>query len=134
MSVEYDVDAEGFCAMIGSLIQQNLERDPDRYRLLRASVVAIEVPDAEVSVTLRMSPGRVEVAAGADPEAAVRLVADSTELLRMAGAPLRFGFPDALDAEGRHVIRDILSGRVQVRGLLRHPRSVSRLSRLLSAR
>ena len=134
MRVEYTGDAEGLASVIGSLIQQNLERDPDRCRLLRASVVAIEARDAEVSVTLRMFPGRIEVAAGADPEADVRLVADSTELLRMAGAPLRFGFPDALDPEGRDVIRDILSGRVRVRGLLRHPRSVSRLSRLLSAR
>lgn len=134
MIVEYVCDPEGLAWMIGSLIEQNLERDPDRLRLLRPSTIAIEAPDAAAGVTLRMLPGRVEVSGGADRHAEVRLVADSAELLRMAGVPLRFGLPDAFDAEGREVLWDLLTGRVRLRGLLRHPRSVSRLSRLLSAR
>lgn len=133
MRVVYATDEpSGLATMVGSLIDQNLERDPTRRRLLRRSMVAITVPDAGVAITVRMSPGGVEVRDGADPAAQVAITADSERLLGLTSAPLRFGLPDPIDPRGRAVLRDVLSGRIRIRGLLRHPRRLARLSALLS--
>ena len=60
--------------------------------------------------------------------------ASSTKLLELAGAPLRFGLPDAFNRDGRALIRDLLTRRIRVRGLIRHLGTVRRLNTLLSAR
>jgi hypothetical protein len=125
-------EPSGLASMVGGLIEQNLERDPSRLRLLRASSATITVPDAGVAISVRTGPGEVEVRDGADPDAQIAITADSERLLSLTSAPLRFGLPDVLHARGRAVLGDVLSGRVRIRGLLRHPRRLARLSSLLS--
>jgi hypothetical protein len=118
--------------MVGGLIDQNLERDPTRRRLLRPSSATLAAPDAGVAVTVLTSAGGVEVRDGEDPSAHIAISADSDRLLGLTAAPLRFGLPDPLDARGRAVLRDVLSGRIRIRGMLTHPRRLARLSSLLS--
>lgn len=118
--------------MVGGLIDQNLERDPTRRRLLRPSMATITVPDAGVAITVLTSSGGVEVRDGADPSPHVAITADSDRLLGLTSAPLRFGLPDPFDPRGRAVLRDVLSRRIRIRGILRHPRRLARLSALLS--
>jgi hypothetical protein len=129
-----DASPSGLAAMLGGLIDQNLVRDPGRRRLMKRSVFAIEAPDAGVAVTLHVAPEGVRVADGFDEAAQVRVRADSARLLAIAGAPLRFGLPDLLSAQGRDVIADIARGRVRITGLVLHPVRVARLTTLLSAR
>jgi hypothetical protein len=125
-------EPSGLATMVGGLIDQNLERDPSRLRLLRPSSATITVPDAGVAITVRTGPGEVEVCDGADPDAQLAITADAERLLALTSAPLRFGLPDVFDPRGRAVLGDVLSGRVRIRGLLRHPRRLARLSSLLS--
>jgi hypothetical protein len=133
VTVVYGTDEpSGLASMVGGLIDQNLERDPARLRLLRSSSATITVPDAGVAITVRTGPGEVEVRDGADPRAQLAITADSDRLLALTSAPLRFGLPDLLDTRGRAVLGDLLSRRVRIRGLLRHPRRLARLSSLLS--
>lgn len=133
MKVVYGTDEpSGLATMVGGLIDQNLERDPTRRRLLRPSSATITVPDADVAITVRMGPGGVEVIDGADPAAHVAITADSHRLLGLTCAPLRFGLPDPFDLRGRAVLRDVLSRRIRVRGLISHPRRLACLSALLS--
>jgi hypothetical protein len=49
-------DPSGLASMVADLIEQNLARDPDRRRLLHASVAVLDAPDAEVTVFLRIDP------------------------------------------------------------------------------
>jgi hypothetical protein len=130
--VHVDPGATGLPAMLGQLIEQNLERDPRRRRVLRPSIVSIRVPDADISASVRIRPAGVEVRPGLDPDAQVVIRADADRVLALTAVPLRFGFPDVLRAGGRAVVRDLLAGRIRVRGLLRHPVRVARLSMLLS--
>jgi hypothetical protein len=133
VTVVYGTDEpSGLASMVGGLIDQNLEREPTRLRLLRSSTATITVPDAGVAITVRVGPGEVEVRDGADPDAQVAITADSDRLLALTSAPLRFGLPDVLDPRGRAVLGDLLSRRVRIRGLLTHPRRLARLSSLLS--
>lgn len=133
-SVTYaDAEPNGLASMLGTLIEQNLARDPGRRRLLRPAAVALTATDADVAVTLRIGPGGVEVANGADPHPHLEVRTDSHRLLDLAGVPLRLGLPDVLTVPGREVTRALLTGRLRVRGLLRHPTRLMRLNRLLSA-
>ncbi len=134
MSVTYaDDEPNGLAELLGELIAQNLARDPARRRYLRPGVVVVESTDHEVAVTLRFTDGAVEIANGAGEGAHVHVRAEGRALLGLAGAPLRFGLPDALVSEGRAVLGDILRGHVEVRGLVSRLPAVRRLTMLLSA-
>lgn len=130
--IEGTDEVSGLAVMIGTLIEQNLERDPSRRRLLRPSVACLSASDAEVSVTIRTSPGRVQISDGMADDAQVTITSDSGRLLDMTAAPLRFGLPDAFDPLGRAALGNVLSRRVRIRGMVRHPRLVARLASLLS--
>jgi hypothetical protein len=131
--VDYaDEEPNGLAAMIGGLIEGNLKDHPERERLLRPAVVGIVADDAGVGITLRISPGQVVVVNGVVGDPAVIVRGDSGTLTELSSAPLRFGFPDALTADGRAVTRKLTSGDLKVSGLIRHPALVARLNRLLS--
>jgi hypothetical protein len=125
-------EPSGLASMVAELIQQNLARDPDRRRLLQRSVAVLDAPDAEVTVSLRIDPEGVRVGDGDVPDAHVRITADAGRLLDLTIAPLRFGLPDLQAPEGRTIVRDLLARRLRIRGLLRHPLRLARLTQLLS--
>ena len=125
-------EPSGLASMVAELIEQNLARDPERLRLLHPSVAVLDAPDAEVTVFLRIDPEGVRVGDGDVPDAHVRIRSNSGRLLDLTTAPLRFGLPDALTPEGRAIVRDLLARRLRIRGLLRHPLLLARLTKLLS--
>lgn len=125
-------EPSGLASMVAELIEQNLARDPGRRRLLRPSVAVLDAPDAEVTVFLRIDPDGVRVGDGDVPDAHLRIQADSGRLLDLTTAPLRLGLPDLLAPEGRAIVRDLLARRLRIRGLLRHPLRLARLTQLLS--
>jgi hypothetical protein len=126
-------EPNGLASMLGTLIEQNLIRDPARRRLLRPAVVTVTATDADAGVTLRIGHGALEIVNGADPHPQLDVSTDSHRLLDLASVPLRMALPDLLDARGRAVIISVLRRRLRVRGLLRHPLLLTRLNRLLSA-
>jgi hypothetical protein len=127
-------DPSAFAQMLGGLIEANLLRSPGRARLLRPAVVELEALDAGTLATVRLRPGRVEVVDGpSGPRADVRIRATGRDLLELAAAPLRFGLPDPLRAEGRAVLGAVATGRVRVAGMAVHPLVLARFARLLSA-
>jgi hypothetical protein len=133
VEVEYlDQEPNGLAAMIGGLIEGNLAAHPERRALLKPATVGVVASDAGVALTLRLSPHRVTVANGivGRPEVIVRT--DSVTLTELSSIPLTLGFPDARSEAGREMTRKLLRGDLEVKGLLRHPRTVSRLNRLLS--
>jgi hypothetical protein len=133
--VDYvDEEPNGLATMIGGLIQGNLNDHPERERLLRPAVVGVVADDAGVGITLRISPGRVVVVNGVVGDPMVIVRADSGTLTELSSAPLRFGLPDPLSADGRAITRKLRNGELKVKGLSKHPGTVRRLNRLLSVR
>jgi hypothetical protein len=134
LEVEYlDEEPNGLAAMIGGLIEANLEAHPERVALLRRRAsIGIVAADAGVALTLHLAPGRVTVSNGITGKPQVVVRADSETLTALTSVPLRFGFPDAMTAEGRAVTRKLLNRSLKVHGLAVHPRIVSHLNRLLS--
>ena len=130
-----DAEPNGLARMLAGLLEANLDRRPGRAALLRPAVVEVDAADAGVVVTVRLDGRGVRVSNGAAaPRPDVRVRASGHDLLALSAAPLRFGFPDPLRREGRAVLGLIVSGKVRVSGMVRHPVVLSRFSRLLSAR
>jgi hypothetical protein len=125
-------EPSGLASMVADLIEQNLARDPTRRALLRKSVAVLEAPDADVTVFLRIERDGVRVGDGEVPDAPLRIRSDSRRLLDLTTAPLRGGFPDPLRPEGRAIVWGLLRRRIRIRGLLRHPVRLARLTKLLS--
>lgn len=134
MSVAFaDEEPVGLARMLGDLIEQNLARDPSRRILLKPAVIVVTATDAEVSVTLHISGEGVRIVNGAEPEAPVHIRSTGGRLFGLVACPLRFGLPDLLSREGRAILADLVKGRTEIRGLVRHLPSVRRLTMLLSA-
>lgn len=134
MTVEYlDPEPNGLAVMLGGLIEANLEQHPERAALLRPAAIGITAPDAEVSVTIRLSPGRVTVAngiAGTPPDLMVR--ARSDDLIDLSSVPLKLGLPDVMTRQGRAVNKKLLKREVTVEGMYRHLGKLARFNKLLS--
>ncbi|MGH2634733.1 MAG: hypothetical protein ACRDHU_01065 [Actinomycetota bacterium] len=128
-----DADPNGLAEMLAGLLEANLARHPDRSALLLPAVVELDAVDADVTVSVRTLPGRIEIANGPAGEAAdVELHASSQGLLALSAVPLRLGLPDPFRRSGRSVLGEIMRRRVRVSGMLRHPVVLSRFARLLS--
>lgn len=125
-------EPSGLAEMLAGLLEQNLDRRPERASLLRPSVVLLEVPDSGVIVSVRTWPGGLRVADGNVRDADLRVVANADRLLATASAPLRAGLPDPLRPAGRAVLADVVTGRIRVHGLVRHPVRLARFISLLS--
>jgi len=126
-------EGAGLAGLVIGLLEQNLERDPSRRRLLRGGQVVIAATDAEAAVRVELVPGLPWIAGGS-LGAPVEVRAPSVALMALAAVPLRFGLPDILSQDGRRVVGGILRRTIRVRGLVRHLATVRRLTMLLSAR
>jgi hypothetical protein len=128
-----DVEPNGLADLVGRLIETNLEADPGRRSLLRDTVVRLRASDAATEATVALSSDGVAVSNGPVGRRPHLLIdAEAYDLNELAGAPLRFGFPDAVHAKGRAVLRRIATRHVRVSGMVRHPIRLSRFTRLLS--
>ena len=134
MTVRFaDAEPNGLADLLRRLIETNLEAEPDRRGLLRDTVVLLTASDAAIEATVMLSSAGVDVSSGpAGRRPHLVIAADAYDLIELAGAPLRFGFPDLLRPRGRSVIRRIATRHVRVSGMLLHPIRLSRFTRLLS--
>ena len=130
---EAEPEAAGLAELVIGLVEQNLERDPSRRRLLRGGTVVIGATDAEAAVRVELVT-ELPWAVGWPLVAPVEVLAPSVVLMALASVPLRFGLPDVFTRDGRRIVGGILRRTIRVRGLVRHPATVRRLTMLLSAR
>ena len=134
MNVTYlDEEPNGLAAMLGGLIEANLEQHPERMALLsKPATYAITAPDADVSVTIHIGPDGVKVANGIRGKAHVSVRAQSDDLIGLSSVPLRFGLPDSMTKEGREVVAKLLKGQVKVKGMVLQGGKLATLNKLLS--
>ena len=132
-TVEYiDAEPNGLASMIGGLIEGNLATHPERERLLKPAMIAIEAPDAGVSLSLLIQPGKVRVANGVRGKPQLFVRAPSETLIELSSVPLRFGLPDSMTKEGRAVNQKLFRGELKVKGMFAHLGKLARLNKLLS--
>jgi len=124
----------GLAVMLADLIRQNLEQNPRRepdFQKLDA-VIAVEVPDAEVTVTLEFSRGSLVVHGGLRDSPVLLIRAGARNLLALPLVRISAGMPNLLSSDSRILRNGLLSGEVKIRGMFRHPLRLVRFTRLIS--
>jgi hypothetical protein len=124
--------AEGLAVMLGALLA-SVDVNPSKGRILDAmnGTVTIAVPDAEVEVGLRFSPGTCRVYGAAIAGSKVRIEMPSDTLMAFSTIPLMWGLPSVLSPEGRAFNVALLKRQVRITGL-RHLTLIRQLNTLLS--
>ncbi len=125
-------EPSGLASMVADLIEQNLARDPDTAgspsKVGRGARCARCRRDGLPPDRTRGCPGRRRRRSRCAPADPLRLGAAARPHHRAAAR----GLPDPLRPEGRAIVRDLLRRRIRIRGLLRHPLRLVRLTKLLS--
>jgi hypothetical protein len=138
LDIRIDKSAEdiGLADMLAGLIRQNVEQHPERKADFDAlgGIIALEAKDAEVSLTLDFSGGVLVIYGGTKGKPDVNISTDSSTILELNNAKLRFGLPDITDATGRAVFKKVFSGELKMTGmgLILKPKLLMRFTRLLS--
>jgi hypothetical protein len=128
-----DAEPNGLASMLGGLIEGNLATHPEREELLaKPATFGIVARDIDVTVSIRLQPGKVTVRNGLVGRPDIKVDTDSETLVGLSSVPLKFGLPDAMTKEGREVNRKLLKKQLRVKGLVRHPGKLARLNKLLS--
>ena len=127
-------EPSGLADLLRRLLEGNLAAHPERAALLVPAVVGIHAADADVAVTLELSPAGIVVRDSRPGGVAcdLEIVAASADLLSLTASPLVLGLPDPRTSSGRAVLAKIARGRIRIRGLLRRPALTTRVARLLS--
>jgi len=126
-----------FAVMMAELIRANLADHPDKARDFSAmhGRVALVAEDADTSVTLLFSGGKLSVHAGlyGIPDLVVRGPSEALiDLSRVPPHP-RFSFlPDFRSDVVRSLARALVDKKLRIYGLVSHPGLGLRLSRVLS--
>jgi len=127
----------GLAAMIAQLIRQNLESRPDKQRACRRmrGRVTLVAEDAETSLTLRFAGGTVWVHDGMFGLPDILVRGSSEDLINLSRIPLlpgRLELPDPRTPVVRALVASFRSGRLRMRGGLRHPTLLLGLSQALN--
>lgn len=135
-------DSCGLAVMLADLLQQNLESKPKKLRDFNALDLSVGLiaQDADVSLTLVFRRGELTLYAGIVGVPDLGIVGSSDAILAMSDMPLTegFGIPWApkSDESGRAVLDQaraaMKSGDLEVHGAAAHPRSLLRLTRVMS--
>lgn len=126
-------EAEGLGGMLADLIRANLEAHPNRIALLQGvrGSVSITAVDAGVGAGLRFTGSTLEVGSTL-PAADLSIECDAETLMSLSSVPLRFGRPDPMTPQGREVFKKIFRRSLKIRGMLTHPKLLTRLNKLLT--
>jgi hypothetical protein len=124
----------GLAVMLADLIRQNLEQNPRKepdFGKLDA-VIAVEVPDVEVAVTLEFLRGSLVVHGGLADSPQLLIQAGARNLLALPLVRIWARMPNILSSDSRILRNGLLSGEVKIRGMFRHPLKLLRFTRLIS--
>lgn len=142
VSLAPGAEDNGFAAMMGDLVRQNLEAKPHKRKDFDVLVanVAIVVEDADVALTLCFDGGALTIRDGVSgvPDATIRGDADS--VIAMSNVPLsrRFGVPWASPRDKQSVealkafFKASTDGRVHVYARLGAIPILGKLTRIMS--
>jgi len=134
ITVDGSAEENGLANMVAELLRANVESSPLKKRVFSRmkGPVGLVATDAEVSLTLLFDRGTCTVHDGVLPGTAACVTADSDSILELSNVRIVGGLPHLFDRTGRNVVGKVLRGAIRIRGLLRHPVTLTRLAIVLS--
>lgn len=134
VTVDPGAEENGLAGMVAELLRENVAtsaRKREVFGKMKARI-GLHATDADVKLTLVFDRGRCTVLDGLVEPLELSVATDSETILALSNTKLVAGYPNLFDAAGREVARKIARKEVVIRGLLRHPVSLTRLTIVLS--
>jgi hypothetical protein len=134
ITVDEGAEENGLANMVAELLRANTESSPLKKKVFSRmkGSVGLVATDAEVSLTLLFARGSCTVHDGILPGTAASVTADSDSILELSNVRIVGGLPHLFDRTGRGVVGKALRREIRIRGLLRHPVTLTRLAIVLS--
>ena len=126
----------GLAHMLRDLLTQNLEQHPEKvrdFRKLRLKA-GLTVPDAEVALTMEFDGGTLTIHPGVLSGSQLFITSEADMVLALSNVRIRWGLPYYFDEPGKEVLEAMRSGRIRIKGMIRHFPGLVRLSRIMSVR
>ncbi len=136
IQVEFAEGAEeiGLAVMLRDLLTQNLEQNPHKisdFNKLNIPI-GLHVFDVAIKLTLDFSNGSLTILNGVKGHGGLNITADSGTIMNLSNQRIKWGLPYYFDETGKEIVAAMKSGRLKVKGMLRHFATLIRFSRVMS--
>jgi hypothetical protein len=124
----------GLAIMLHDLLTQNIEQHPHKqpdFKKLNIQV-GLNVRDVDIKLTLEFSKGVLTIHPGIKKSAKLNITAESDTVMNLSDQKIKWGLPFYFDDTGREIIAAMKSGRLKIKGMVKHFPSLLRLSRVMS--
>ena len=123
-----------FSFILADLLKTNLEQKPNKLKTFNnlRSAIGIEVTDVGKSVSLVFTGDKVTIEEGIKEGAPVVVTAESEIIMSLNFINIKWGLPYYFDEAGRNVIKLLASGQLKIKGMLFHPFTLTRLTKVMS--
>ncbi len=124
----------GLAIMMHDLLTQNIEQHPHKrpdFKKLNIPV-GLNVFDVDIKLTLEFSKGVLTIHPGVKESARLNITAESDIIMNLSNQKIKWGLPFYFDETGREIIAAMKSGRLKIKGMVKHFPSLLRLSRVMS--
>lgn len=124
----------GLADMVFNLIRQNLEQKPHKLKSFYALNinVAIIARDIDITITLAFKRGKLTIYNGIVGKPDLKIIADPDAILELSLINFIKGVPNYFDRTGRRILKKLLFGNLQIKGMLSHPLQLIYLTKIFS--
>jgi len=136
IKVAKEAEEIGLAAMLKDLLSQNLAQNPQKvqdFRKLRLRI-GLMVTDAGIALTMDFQGGTLTIHPGIQARPQLLIMSEADMVMALSNVSIRWGLPYYFDQPGKEVLEAIRSGRIRIKGMIRHFVSLVRLSRIMSVR
>jgi len=124
----------GLAVMLRDLLTQNIDQNPHKisdFNKLNIPI-GLHVSDVEIKLTLDFANGSLTIFNGVAGNASLSITADSGTIMNLSNQRIKWGLPYYFDETGQEIMAAMKSGRLKVKGMLRHFVTLIRFSRVMS--
>jgi hypothetical protein len=123
-----------FSYIIAELLSGNLQQKPKKMSTYNNmfGVVALNLPDIEAAVTLIFSGGRLRIEPGILGKPDLIITSSSENIISLNAINIKFGLPYYFDEAGMNVLKQLLNGKLKIKGMFFHPILLTRLTKIMS--
>jgi hypothetical protein len=124
----------GLAVMLQDLMTQNIAQHPQKLPDFKklGIPVGLTVSDAEIELTLEFAGGSLTIHPGIKDQPGLHITADSATIMSLSNQRIKWGLPYYFDETGKEIIAAMKTGRLKVKGMIRHFPSLLRFSRVMS--
>jgi hypothetical protein len=116
-------ELNGVARLLARVVDEKLE-EPEKKRIFDrlAFTLSVHVVDVGQSASVAFRQGEATVTRGSPGRAELAVECDNATFVQFTMFRTGWrGIPNVLDDNGRSVLRKLLTGRLRIRGLARHP-------------